>query len=226
MSLPDAGFDRVAPVYDLLARLVFGRALQQAQQAALRGLPEGEPRVLIIGGGSGWIIGEVLRLRPQASILYLEASPAMLTRSRQVVAGLTPEAGRQVELRLGTEDFLKAEETFDAVLTFFFLDLFEPLRLGHILRRLHRALRPGAAWLLADFCPPKRFWQKGLLTMMYRFFRLTTGISGHAIPDLRAELTRLGLSAGPAEQFYGGLVAGSIFRMAPRTIPAPVAEPA
>ncbi len=209
MPLPDAGFDRVAPFYDLLARLVFGRALQQAQLAALRGLPEGEPRVLIIGGGSGWVIGEVLRLRPRATILYLEASPAMLTKSRQVVAGLAPELRRQVELRLGTEDFLKAEETFDAVLTFFFLDLFEPLRLGHILRRLHRALRPGAAWLLADFCPPARLWQKGMLTVMYRFFRLTTGISGRTIPDLPAELGRLGLRAVETEHLFGGLVAGT-----------------
>ena len=65
------GFDRVAWFYDGLALLVFGSAQRAAQRAALRGLTLGRPHVLILGGGTGWVLGEVLRRVPAATVLYL-----------------------------------------------------------------------------------------------------------------------------------------------------------
>ncbi|UOQ74624.1 class I SAM-dependent methyltransferase [Hymenobacter cellulosilyticus] len=107
MATADTGFDRVAPFYDPLARLVFGNALQRAQQAALAGLPAGRPRVLIIGGGSGWVLGEVLQRRPDSRVLYLEASAMMLAKSRATLLHTTPDRAAQVEFRLGTEQDLR-----------------------------------------------------------------------------------------------------------------------
>ncbi|WP_151088926.1 class I SAM-dependent methyltransferase [Hymenobacter baengnokdamensis] len=80
---PDADFGPVAGFYDWLAGLVFGGAQRRAQRAALvAGLPPGSaPRLLVLGGGSGWVLGEIWRLRPQAQVLYLEVSAAMLART-------------------------------------------------------------------------------------------------------------------------------------------------
>ena len=212
-SPPDSGFDRVAAFYNLLARLVYGRALQNAQRAALtNGLPAGEPRVLIIGGGTGWVLIEVLRHRPQASLLYLEASPQMLVKSRTKLAQQLPAALPQVEFRLGTEADLFPTDTFDVIVTFFLLDLFEPVRLRHLVARLNTARRLGAPWLLADFAPPQKWWQRRLLTMMYRFFRLTTGISARCLPAIHAELARLGLRPGRETRFFGGMVEAVVWR--------------
>ncbi len=211
--LPDSGFDYVAAFYDPFSRLVYGRALQRAQQATLeRGLPPGQRRLLIIGGGSGWVLGEVLRRRPQARIVYLEASPRMLARSRVYLARHYPGAESQVEFRLGTEASLKPQERFAGIITFFFLDLFEPGRLRYIVARLGAASEPGAAWLLADFGPPRTWWHRLLLTLMYGFFGLTTGISGRRRPPIEAELTRLGLHPTPAGRFFGGMVEASVWQ--------------
>ncbi|PJJ59191.1 class I SAM-dependent methyltransferase [Hymenobacter chitinivorans] len=211
MSSVDAGFDRVAPFYDPLARLVFGDALRRAQQAALAGLPPGRPRVLIIGGGSGWVLGEVLQRRPDARVLYLEASALMLAKSRATLLQAAPEHAGQVEFRLGTEHDLRPDESFDAIITFFFLDLFEPRRLQAILDALNQARRPGAPWLLADFRPAQTLWQRLLLQTMYRFFRLTTGISGRAMPDLHPALRCLGLVVQQQHVFFRGLVEATVF---------------
>ena len=97
------GFDRVAWCYDVLAGLVFGPAQRRAQQAALVGLPAGAPHVLILGGGTGWVLLEVLRCRPQATVLYLEASPKMLTRASTRLARVCPAATTQIEFRHGTQ---------------------------------------------------------------------------------------------------------------------------
>ncbi|OWP63219.1 SAM-dependent methyltransferase [Hymenobacter amundsenii] len=211
--LPDSGFDYVAAFYDPFSRLVYGRALQRAQQAALdRGLPPDQPRLLIIGGGSGWVLGEVLRRRPQARIVYLEASPRMLDRSRAYLARHYPQAANQVNFRLGTEESLGSEEQFGGLITFFFLDLFEPARLRHIMARLGAVRKPGGPWLLADFGPPRTWWHRLLLKLMYSFFGLITGISGRRLPPIEAELARLGLHPEPAGQFYGGMVEASVWR--------------
>lgn len=212
--LPDAGFDRIAAFYDALAQLVFGQALRRAQRAALTGLPAGAPTVLVIGGGSGWVLGELLRARPRARILYVEASPVMLQKSRASLQRLAPTQAAQVEFRLGTEAAIAPAETFDAIVTFFFLDLFEPQRLRAVLNQLHTARRPGAAWLVADFCPPTRLWQRLLVGTMYRFFRLTTGISGRQLPDLPAAMHGLGLQRRLAGTFYGQLLEAAVYTTA------------
>ncbi|MBT9394327.1 class I SAM-dependent methyltransferase [Hymenobacter sp. NST-14] len=218
-ALPDFGFDYVAAFYDPLARLVYGPALRRAQQAALEAglprLPDGAPRLLVVGGGTGWVLGEILRRRPAARLVYLEASPRMLARSRAWLTRHWPQAAGQVEFRLGTEESLLPDEQFAGLLTFFFLDLFEPGRLRRIITRLSAARAPGGAWLLADFGPPRRWWHRLLLALMYGFFGLTTGIRARYRPPIEAELTRLGLHPTPAGQFFGGMVEASVWRAAP-----------
>jgi tRNA (cmo5U34)-methyltransferase len=211
-SLPDSGFDYVAAFYDPLARLVYGRALQQAQQAALSALPEGKPRVLVIGGGTGWVLGEILHQRPEAQVLYLEASEQMLRRSQQFLRQHWPTKLTQVEFRLGTEAALWPEEQFEAIVTFFFLDLFEPVRLRQLTTRLQAARKPEAPWLLADFARPQTWWQHGMVATMYAFFGLTTGISARRRPRIEAELQRLGLMARPVGFFFGGMVESVVWQ--------------
>ncbi|OUJ72521.1 class I SAM-dependent methyltransferase [Hymenobacter crusticola] len=211
MTTPDSGFDRVAGFYDFLARLVFGRALRRAQQAALVGLPPGAPKILIIGGGTGWVLGEVFRRCPQAQVLYLEASTAMLRKSQQALRGTGARYLAQVEFRLGTEASLATHETFDAIVTFFFLDLFAPARLQAVMQQLNAARQPGGVWLLADFCQPPLGWQRALLAVMYKFFRITTGISARQLPALHAELNKLGLRAQNRRTFYAGMIEATVF---------------
>ena len=49
MSAPN-GFDKIAPFYDSLKRLVFGNALAESQRALLASIKK-NGNVLIIGGG-------------------------------------------------------------------------------------------------------------------------------------------------------------------------------
>lgn len=209
-----ASFDFVAAFYDPLARLVFGSALRRAQQAALAHLPPGAPSVLIVGGGTGWVLGEVLRLRPTARILYLEASAVMLRKSEAHLRRLAPAQAAQVEFQLGTEANLPPSAQFDALVTFFLLDLFPPPDLRMLLQRLQAACRPEARWLVADFCPPRTWWQRGLLAVMYRFFRLTANVQARQLPPWPAELARLGWRRFAHAQFFRGLIAAAAYQTA------------
>jgi tRNA (cmo5U34)-methyltransferase len=210
--MAESGFDRVAAFYDPLARLVFGLTLRQAQQKALEALPPGQPYVLIIGGGSGWVLPELLRQRPNARVLYVEASSLMLVKARETLWQHAAAHAAQVEFRLGTQAALRPHESFDAIVTFFFLDLFAPDQLRQVVECLAAVRRPRAPWLLADFRPARRLWQRVLLGSMYGFFHLTTGISAWRLPPLHAELARLGLHPLQQTLFFHEFVEATVFQ--------------
>ena len=209
-----AGFDRVAWCYDWLAAIVFGPALRRAQRYALAGLPPRAPHVLVLGGGTGWVLEEIWRRRPHATVLYLDASAAMLARTRRRLRRWPAAQARQVELRQGTPASLRAGETFDAVVTFFVLDCVPLPALEGTLQRLLAARRPGTPWLLADFRPARRWWQRVLLRAMYLFFRWSTGLRVADMADFEAELTARGLRVTHRRTYFGGAVAGSVLRPA------------
>jgi tRNA (cmo5U34)-methyltransferase len=217
---PVTDFGPVASFYDALAGLVFGGALRRAQRTTLAaGLPPGPaPRVLVLGGGAGWVLGEIWRQLPQAQVLYLETSAAMLTRTRARLRRHPAPPGAAVELRQGTEMALRPGEQFDVIVTFFVLDCFTAADLPQALARLQAARRPGAPWLVTDFRPAQRGWRHWLLASMYLFFGFTVGLRVRQLPPWPAELAALGLAPSWEQHFFGGAIAGLVLR---DTHPAP-----
>jgi len=206
---PEADFGRVASVYDVLAGVVFGRAQRRAQQAALAaGLPlaGAAPRVLVLGGGSGWVLTELLRHCPAARVLYLETSAAMLGRAQARLQRVAPGAGAQVEFRQGSEQALGPAEQFDVVVTFFVLDCFTLTEFPAALACLQAARRPRALWLVADFRPARTWWQRTLLRVMYLFFRITVGLRAQQLPPWPTALAALGLENRYQATYYGDFI--------------------
>jgi tRNA (cmo5U34)-methyltransferase len=214
-SAPVADFSRVASFYDGLAGLVFGRAQRRAQQAALqRGLPLAgpTPRVLLLGGGLGWALVELLRQCPAAQVLYLETSAAMLARAAARLRRQLPAAVAQVEFRLGSEQALHPAEQFEAIATFFVLDCFTMAELPAALVRLQAARRPGAPWLVADFRPPRAWWQRALLRTMYLFFGVAVGLRAQQLPPWPTELRALGLEITYQSSYYSDFILSQVLR--------------
>jgi tRNA (cmo5U34)-methyltransferase len=211
-SPPDADFGPVAWFYDALAGLVFGGALRRAQRATLAaGLPAGPaPRVLVLGGGAGWVLGEIWRQRPQAQVLYLEVSAAMLARTRARLRHNPPPTGATLELRQGTEASLLPDEKFDVLITFFVLDCFTEAALPGALAQLYAARHPSTPWLVTDFRPAQWGWRRWLLQAMYLFFGLTVGLRARQLPPWPAALAALGLHPRWSQDFFGSAITGIV----------------
>lgn len=215
-ELPDSGFNRVASFYDALARLVYGQALQEAQLALLPSVPD-QARVLVIGGGTGWLLEQLLHTGKRLDMLYLDAAPAMLQRARQKYEKYEQsKKGHhcQVSFRLGNEQALQPSEQFDVIITPFLLDLFPPPRLQQLMRRLSAALVPDGEWLVADFWPvqqPPPWWQRVLITGMYTFFGWVSGVKASRLPDYASHFASLGFKEKYSQAFYGGMVQAKTF---------------
>jgi tRNA (cmo5U34)-methyltransferase len=193
-------FDRIAPVYDRLARLVFGRSLERAQTVFLDRIPA-RARVLIVGGGTGFLLNALLTKRLTRKhttpptigpVLYLEASGTMLRRAaRRMLRGLLVGT---VVFRLGDESALEPNERFDVVLLPFVLDLYTDDHLRRVsLPRLLAVTAPDGQWLVTDFVQPPGSANRLLLSVMLLFFRVVARISTRRLADWPGCLADAGL---------------------------------
>lgn len=202
-------FNRIAPYYDFLKRIVFGRAIADSQVAFLGEVRQGS-KLLIVGGGSGEILAFLKKVvvNPGCSIWYVEASSRMIALAAKKVSLESPA---NINFIHGTEKSLPENVMFDAVITNFFLDLF-PYDTGtEICRKICRRIHPGGLWLVSDFVSEGKWWQRALLWIMYRFFGITCKIEATALPAWESQLLAVGMKEEIHKLFYGGFIKSALY---------------
>lgn len=196
-------FDLVAPFYDRLAWLAFGRALIKAQEWGIDQVRSGS-RVLLLGGGTGATLPYLLARQP-AHIWYVEASSAMLARARQRTQPAAP-----ITFMVGTEADVPDHELFDVILLPFVLDLYpaDTLQVRMLPLLLHR-LSPEGQLIVTDFDQPSTYWQRAYMWLMLRFFNVTANIAVQQWVNWPAALRQAGLTERTGRSFRGGQVRSS-----------------
>lgn len=211
-----ANFDRLATFYRALEFVAFGRDLERTRFALLDRLA-GCRRILVLGEGDGRCLARLVRLAPGAAITCVDGSAAMLAAAAR---------------RLGAEDrprvnFLHRdiltftpppEDSYDAVLTLFFLDCFTTAEVGAIVGRVAPRVTHDAVWLFADFAMPLQGWRRLRariwLGVLYAFFGWQTGLRTRALPDSEREIERAGFAVETVREFQHGMLRAVFFRRA------------
>jgi len=211
------GFDHLAPGYDFLSRMVFGNALRNAQSYFLEQLPRGG-RILVMGGGSGWFLEQLLSQTDCPEIVYQDVSAQMLRRSEERIRRVLPNQLPRVRfVQAGILDLPR--QKFEVICTHCFLDLFSSESLPGVVNRLSDRLLPKGVWYFSDFHPVDHFPMNGvsrlLLWLMYRFFRSTCRIEAERLPAFDLAWQANGLSAGEEKCFYGGMIRAQLFHQTP-----------
>ena len=181
-------FDRLAPIYRTMERVLAGGKLQRCRTAWVAEVRSAR-RILLVGEGHGRFLERCAREFPEASITCVDASRAMLrlAAARWQAAGGRAEAVEFVQAELPA--WRAPEARFDLIVTHFFLDCFPAPQLAEVVAGLARAATPGARWLLADFTVPPRGWRRWrarwILALAYAFFRRATNLPARQItpPD-------------------------------------------
>jgi ubiquinone/menaquinone biosynthesis C-methylase UbiE len=210
-------FQRVAPYYDFLARMVFGKSIHKAQRRYLTEIREGS-QVLIVGGGTGWILKDLLHLR-NCQIIYLETASSMRKRAEQHYRKLKKRflsRGNEVIFVQGSVSALPADSAYDVVITFFLLDLYAPAAARQLMLALKARLNPNGLWLFSDFEKSphwvKTLWQRPLIWLMYRFFRLTTNLQNDELPDFRQLFHSLAFREVKRAYYYGTFIRTVVYQ--------------
>jgi ubiquinone/menaquinone biosynthesis C-methylase UbiE len=207
-------FDRIAPYYDRLAGLVFGRSIRRAQRHFLDHIPPGA-RVLVVGGGTGWLLVDLLKRPEVTHVTYLEASAVMLRLAQQKVQRLPVPPKATIRYTHGNERALPPGDRYDVLITNFVLDMYAGVALDQLMQRLLAHLQPGGCWLFTDFefseRKRHRGWQRAMTGGMYAFFRVTAGITRQALPPYHRRFTALGLRLVKEKRFYGDFIVSRVY---------------
>lgn len=198
-------FDFVAPIYDRLARIVFGNQLRDIQTRWLDLIPN-DANVLIMGGGTGWILDEVVKRKPQARIDYIEASAKMIELSAK-----RPIDMSCVNLIHGNESHIPDNQSYDVIITNFFLDVFEEARLNSILKKLNSTLSPNGILICSDFRNTKKIQHRLLLWSMHRFFNLASRMESKSLNDIPKHMLQSGFKQKEQATSYNGLLFSSVY---------------
>lgn len=175
-------YDKIATRYDRISRIVFGKALINAQVSVLKYIPANS-RILIAGGGTGWILEALASVHPQGlTIDYVESSAQMTALSKKRNSALN----KINFINLAIENYT-VTELYDVILTPFFFDNFSADKIRFIFTKLNASLKNNGTWLYIDFVldkSKKRLWQKALLKVMYLFFSITANIETQQLIDM------------------------------------------
>ena len=199
-------FDLIAPFYDTLSRLVFGKTMRAAQTKYLSEIPPGGT-VFILGGGTGWLLAELAALHPTCKIWYVEASEKMINLSKRKLKGVSTE----IVFIQGTENALPSGVVPDAIITNFFFDLFSTEECGRLVDKIKPLVHVKSIWLISDFIRTT-WWHSAMLTVMYRFFRIVSGLKTNTLPQWENVMTRAGFREIKSQRFYNGFIKSSLFR--------------
>lgn len=171
-------FERIAFSYDFQnSALSLGMdILWRKRLSRLAALPAGA-LVLDAAIGTGEVAFELLRRSPEARVLGVDFSPAMLQQARKKRASRT--GGDRLELACGDCRALPAPEASVALCTIAFgiRNIHERVA---VLKEFHRVLQPGGKAMVMDFgIPPNP-----ILGRLYRFY------FNHILPPVGNFLSR------------------------------------
>lgn len=202
-----SNYDNSASFYDRLSRVVYGRALITSQTYLLQFIPA-NTRILIAGGGTGWILEEIGKIHPSGlDITYVEISTKMTALARQRNAG----ANRVTFINQPVEA-VNDSLVYDLIITPFLFDNFTDTTLENVFAHLHTRLKSNGLWLCTDFQITGKLWQKVLLKSMYWFFRILCNIETTTMPDIESRFAKYGYKKIATKTFFGEFIVSVAYR--------------
>jgi ubiquinone/menaquinone biosynthesis C-methylase UbiE len=204
-----ADFDRLAPHYGWMERLLAGRKLQRCRGAFLQTIPVPR-RALVAGPGHGAFVAELLRAHPHLHCTCVDSSAGMLQAARARLRADGLDESRAEFIQADLLDWAAPDGKFDLIVTHFFLDCFRPEQLERLMPKLSAAAAPKACWLLADFqepaAGPAKWRARAMLEIMYVFFRWAAALPASQLTPPDSLLARQGFALGQRRTFDWGLL--------------------
>jgi len=196
--------DLIAPHYWWIEKLGMGGTLERRRRWFLPEIGQAR-RALVLGDGDGRFLRELLRHNPSVRADYVDLSRRMLELARL-------RAGRE-RVSYQQCDGLAAEfprSNYDLVATHFFFDCLGPSELEVLIGRVAEAAKPGARWIVSEFCVatiPARL----LVSALYLFFRVTTGLKTRKLADHRPILQSHGFRLVSSRHSRGAFVVSELW---------------
>ena len=194
-------FDAIAPYYDFLQWVVFGRQLLAATTHFFDCIAPGS-RVLVVGGGTGQLLDY---LPHGCQVDYLEKSQKMIDLARKNRPQPTYILGDILKFR--------RKRQYDVVICPFVLDVFCPVNIKEVLLVIRGLIRPEGLLLVSDFALTNKWWHEATLWVMYNFFAKMSGLEADKLLDIMSLLKDAGFSQQHLQVAKRGFVFSTMCRL-------------
>ncbi|MGY3213410.1 class I SAM-dependent methyltransferase [Mucilaginibacter sp. HD30] len=199
-------YDNAAWFYDGLSRLVFGKAIVNTQVYLLQYINP-LSKILIVGGGTGWILEKLTALHPASlEITYVEVSAKMMATSAKRHTG-----ANDVTFITSAVENVVFPSDFDVVVTPFLFDNFSDTTAQKVFNHLNLALKPDGLWLYADFELTDKLWQKMLLKTMHTFFKILCGVEATKLPGVKHLFAEQRYRSLNSKAFFGDFIRATVY---------------
>lgn len=208
--------DFIAPFYQSVEYLCFGRSLERRRFAFLGELSESR-RAIVCGGGDGRFLARLLHSNTKVMVDFVDLSRRMAELAECRISGLGARARCRVKFHVeDVREFAAGRGEYDLVVTNFFLDCFSPREVVEVVQKLASWAAPGAIWMVSEFRkaegPMSRYWTSWIIRCLYGAFRMTTGLRPTRIPDYAAALHESGFEPLRVEHACRGLLTSSLWQ--------------
>jgi ubiquinone/menaquinone biosynthesis C-methylase UbiE len=209
-------FGRLTRLYHLLEIIAFGNSLAKARIAFIQDLKTAQ-KILILGEGDGRFLLQLHKQNPTAQVECIDLSEKMLTKAKERLkahgeGNLENLHFQQADIR----DIALPENTYDTVVTLFFLDCFNKKASKQIISKIAQSLRSDGHWYWADFRQPAKGWQatraRIWLAILYKFFRWQTNIETTHIVSTETILKQNQLTPLKSATRQAGLIRTTLFQ--------------
>src|SRR5579863_2486740 len=127
-----ANYNNSTWFYDPASKLIYGKSLIQAQAFLLRFIPA-KSKILIVGGGTGWILAEIAKIHPSGlKITYVEIAPKMMALSKKRDAG-----NNDIDFINDAIENVDLQNGYDVIITPFLFDNFTEDNFQKIFGHIH-----------------------------------------------------------------------------------------
>lgn len=214
-SLKPKSYDRLAEIYQVLETLIFADRLHKARTAHIDQLKNAK-KVLILGEGDGRFLKALLQLNPNCQVDCLDSSKAMLLRTEKRLKKANLAIPNIRFIHADALSFQYAAQSYDVVISLFFLDNFTYEQLESLIPKLVLSLKEDGRWLVADFQYPQNSFMKylgsSLIWIMYRFFRWQTDISATTLANPKSLLEKK-LTVTSSKQLLASLLYSEVWSL-------------
>jgi SAM-dependent methyltransferase len=213
-------FNRLAAIYRWMEWASFGPWLSWCRCAFI---PEVSAcrYAAVLGDGDGRFTARLLAANSIVRIDAVDASSAMLNA---LVHRAGPDSARIRTYLADAREWqpvtpTKAppdeNETYDLIVTHFFLDCLTTAEVQSLAAKLRRTTSPSAVWLVSDFAIPSTLFGRAiawpLVSVLYAAFALLTGLAVRSLPDHSTALLRSGFTLQKRRTWLGGLLISELW---------------
>jgi SAM-dependent methyltransferase len=207
--------DRIAPLYAVGERIIFGRALERCRTAHLASLDQ-HGAALVCGDGDGRFLVSLIGSGVATSVDYVDVSRRMTALARKRVGDQAGIAGPPVEFRCADIREAATARRYDLIATHFFLDCFGDDEIQGVIQAIAGRAAGSATWLVSEFqippCGLARHAGSLAIGALYAAFGILTGLRARRLPQYRAALAASGFTCAAEVSSYGGLLTSQVWR--------------